>query len=69
MSAPRFDLRSARLNAGLSQRELAEEAGVPLVTIQNLEAARGGARPSNAKRLADYFGIKVTDLIPVQEAA
>lgn len=62
-----FDLRHARLNAGLTQRALAAEVDVPLVTIQNLEGG-GGAHPRNLKRVADYFGIKATDLLQ-REAA
>jgi DNA-binding XRE family transcriptional regulator len=62
-----FDLRTARINAGLSQRELAAEVGVPYVTIQNLENGRG-ARPSNAKKIADHFDIKVTDLLPAEQS-
>ena len=61
-----FDLRTARINAGLSQRELAEVVDVPYVTVQNLERGRG-ARPSNAKKIADYFEIKVTDLLPTEQ--
>lgn len=66
----RFDLVAARLNAGMTQRELAEATGVPYQTIQRLEGGLG-ARPSNVKRIADFFGVKVTDLIgdPEQRAA
>lgn len=64
-----FDLKTARLNAGLAQRELAETCGVSRETIRRLEAGEGGAHPSNAKKVADYFGIQVTDLIPLKEAA
>jgi transcriptional regulator with XRE-family HTH domain len=64
----RFDLRTARLNAGLSQRALAEKVGVNLATIQGLEDGRA-AHPQNAKKVADEFGVKVTDLIPVERAA
>lgn len=64
----RFDLRAARLNAGLTQRDLAERAGVNLATVQRLEDGLG-ARPKNAKKVADLFGVKVTDLIPIEAAA
>jgi predicted transcriptional regulator len=64
-----FDLRSSRLNLGKTQRELALECGVSLTTIQRLEDGRG-AIPRNAKRVADYFEIRVTDLVPdASEAA
>lgn len=68
-----FDLRRARLNAGLTQRELAKNCGVPLSTVQRLED-RQGATPRNAKRVADFFSteehpVLVTDLLPLPEAA
>lgn len=64
----RFDLATARLNAGLTQRDLAELTGVPYPTIQRLEAGLG-ARPANAKRIADFFGVLVTDLLPLATGA
>lgn len=39
-----FDLKSIRLNSGLSQVKLAHESGVSLPTIQNIEA--GKANPT-----------------------
>jgi transcriptional regulator with XRE-family HTH domain len=67
----RFDLRTARLNRGLSLRQAASEIGVPEQTIRRLE--RGlGATPSNAKLVADFFDITVVDLLPLdapEEAA
>lgn len=68
MSLPPFDLRKERLNRGLTQRALALETGVPYTTIQRLEANLG-VRPANAKRIADYFKVQVTDLMPVERAA
>lgn len=66
--ATAFDLTAARINAGLSQRSLAEAVGVGLETVRRLE--RGdGAHPANAKRVADYFEVQVTDLMPLKEAA
>jgi transcriptional regulator with XRE-family HTH domain len=59
-----FNLREARINAGLTQRDLAEKAKVGLPTIQRLEDGLG-ARPGNAKRVADYFHVQVTDLMPL----
>lgn len=58
-----FSLRDARLNAGLTQRALARRAGVTLSTVQRLEAGQG-ARPANAKKVADYFDMQVVDLLP-----
>jgi transcriptional regulator with XRE-family HTH domain len=64
---PAFDLKKARLDAGLSQRELAAATRAPLATIQGLEAGRG-ARPAHAKLVADFFDIKVTDLLPSEDS-
>lgn len=65
-----FDLKTARLNAGLSIRGLAREVDVPEQSIRRFESGDGGLHPANAKRIADHFGIKVTDLMPaVREAA
>lgn len=61
-------LREERLNRGLTQRQLAAECKVSLTVIQRLEAG-DAAHPSNAKKVADYFGCKVTDLMPVDVAA
>jgi ribosome-binding protein aMBF1 (putative translation factor) len=65
-----FDLTKARLNEGLSIRGLAKEVNVPEHSIRRYESGEGGLHPGNAKRIADRFGVKVTDLLPLgQEAA
>jgi ribosome-binding protein aMBF1 (putative translation factor) len=64
-----FDLKTARLNAGLSIRGLAREIDVPEQSIRRFEAGDGGLHPANAKRIADRFGVQVTDLLPVKEPA
>jgi len=57
-----FNLFEARLNKGLSQRELAVACKVSLTVIQRLEAG-GNASPRTAKRVADFFEIKVSGLM------
>lgn len=64
----RFNVLAARLNRGMTQRELAAECGVALTTIQRLESGLT-ASPRNAKKVADFFEIQVTDLLPLAEAA
>lgn len=60
-----FDLERARLNRGLSQRALALELDVGTETIRRLE--RGlGVRPANAKKVADFFDVQVTDLMAIE---
>lgn len=64
----RFDLHAHRLNRGMTQRDLAAECGVSLTVIQRLENG-GQATPANAKRVADFFGVRVTDLMPLDREA
>jgi transcriptional regulator with XRE-family HTH domain len=64
-----FDLRSARINLGLSQRDLAAQAGVARETIRRLESRPTGANPATLKRVADIFGIKPLDLVDDDKAA
>lgn len=64
----RFDVKEARLNQGMTQRELAVKCGVSLTVIQRLEGD-GGAHPRTAKKVADYFEVQVTDLLPLADVA
>lgn len=56
-----LDLEAERVNRGHSQRGLAAHIGISANTYRRLE---GGERvhPAVAKKVADYFGVKVTDL-------
>jgi hypothetical protein len=40
---------------------------VPEQSIRRFEAGGGGLHPANAKRIADRFGVQVTDLLPVKD--
>ena len=62
----RFDLRAARQNQGLTLREAAARIGVDFTAIQRAEL---GARPfpANAKKIADFYGVQVTDIWPVKD--
>lgn len=57
-----FDLKADRLNAGFSIRGLAREIDVPEQTIRRVEAGLG-AEPANLKKIADYFGTTVVDVL------
>lgn len=61
-------LSAERLNRGHSIRSLAAELGVHQHAIRRLEAGQP-IHPASAKLIADYFGCKVTDLMPLDEAA
>ncbi len=62
--ADHFDLTEARVNAGYSIRGLAKELHIAAPTLVRLEG-RQGVHPAIAKKVADFFGVKVTDLMPV----
>lgn len=64
----RFHLQAERLNRGLSRREAARQIGVPRETLRRLETGVG-ASPENAKKVADFFGVRVTDILPIQDVA
>ncbi len=63
-----IDLAAERLNKGHSIRSLADELGVHQHAIRRLESG-GSVHPATALKIADYFGCKVTDLLPLDEAA
>lgn len=63
----RSDLRAVYLNAGMSRREFARHISVPEQSIRRFEDG-DGISPANAKRLADYLGCKVTDLLDDDES-
>ena len=55
-------LRAARHRAGLTQRELAERAGLTRVTVGNLE--RGQAcRPGTARKLSEALVVPIAELM------
>lgn len=68
MSAP-LNLATERLNRGHSIRSLARELEVHEHAIRRLERREGGVHPATAKKLADYFGVQVTDLMPIEKEA
>lgn len=63
-----FDLTTARINKGHSIRGLARALDTHEQTIRRLEQGLP-VRPESAKPVADYFGVKVTDLMPLDEEA
>jgi transcriptional regulator with XRE-family HTH domain len=62
-TSPSFVLRSARLNRGLSIRQAAHAIGVAQQTFRRLEEGEP-IHPASAKKVADFFGVQVTDLMP-----
>jgi transcriptional regulator with XRE-family HTH domain len=55
-------LQELRINRGLSQRRLADLAGVSNTSVWKIEKG-GGANPATLKKLADVLGVLPTDLL------
>jgi ribosome-binding protein aMBF1 (putative translation factor) len=62
------DLERERINRGHSIRSLARELELSEQIIRRLESGET-VRPANAKKVADFFGVKVTDLMPLDGRA
>ena len=58
-----YELKSIRKRAKLTQEEAAEQLHVPLSTYRNWEQSKNAPRTaSELKRVADFFGVSITDL-------
>lgn len=55
-------LRELRINQGLSQRRLADLAGIANTSVWKIEQG-GGANPATLKKLADVLGVRPVDLL------
>jgi transcriptional regulator with XRE-family HTH domain len=55
-------LQELRINRVLSQRQLAEKAGLSPGAVWRLEQ-RGSGRPDTLKKLADVLGVRPVDLL------
>ncbi len=55
-------LKELRIDEGLSQRALAQRAGLSQTSIWKIERG-GGANPATLKKLADVLGVRPTDLV------
>lgn len=62
-----MSLRAERRNRGLTLIEMAAEIGVAAETYRRAEIGLG-LRPAHAKRIADFFDVKVTDIWPEPDA-
>ena len=63
-----FDLTAARVNAGFSIRGLADKLDIGEQSIRRLENGEQ-VHPATAKKVADFFEVRVTDLMPLEKAA
>ena len=55
-------VQELRINRGLSQRQLAERAGLSPGAVWRLEQ-RGSGRPDTLKKIADVLGVRPVDLL------
>jgi transcriptional regulator with XRE-family HTH domain len=55
-------LQELRINQGLSQRQLAERAGLSPGAVWRLEH-QGSGHPDTLKKLADVLGVRPVDLL------
>lgn len=62
------NLTAERLNRGYSIRRLGKEIGVPEQSIRRVERGER-VSPENAYKIAAFYGYKVTDLWPLEDAA
>jgi transcriptional regulator with XRE-family HTH domain len=60
----KIDLVAERVNRGYSSFAFAEAVGLPSSTYRRLETGEH-VSPATAKKVADYLGCKVTDLMPL----
>lgn len=61
-----MNLRAERLNRGLSTRAAADEMGISQAILLRAEDGLG-VRPVHAKRIADFYHVKVTDIWPLDD--
>jgi transcriptional regulator with XRE-family HTH domain len=64
-----INLTAERLNRGLSLTAAAEAMDVPLNVLSRAESEEGKPHPSNAFKIADFYGYKVTEIWPLPEKA
>jgi transcriptional regulator with XRE-family HTH domain len=62
-STPLPGLAAHRRRRGLTQRQLAELAGVAHTTVQQLESLRRGAYPQTLRKLASALGVAPEELL------
>lgn len=64
-----MNLRAERLNRGLSEVAAAAAIGIARGTLKNAEAGGPMPQAAKAKAIADFYGVRVTDIWPVTQPA
>lgn len=62
-------IRRLRVQSGLGLREQARAIGISASSLSALENARGGISLNRLKRVADHFGLHITDLLSEVDGA
>lgn len=57
-----ISLKAARVNAELTQKQLAEKLGVSEFTIMNWESGRSEPKYSQFKKICDACGVQMNDI-------
>ena len=57
------DIKAARVKAGLTQKELAQKAGLAEITIRQYETNKREPRTENLKKIASALNIPVSELL------
>lgn len=58
-------IKAARINAGLTQKEVSAKTGIPQNTISWIELDKGLANIEQCKLLAECYNITINELIGV----
>lgn len=62
-----MNIEAERLNRGLSSRIAADQIGVDRRTLERAERGEG-VNPAKAKLIADFYGVLVTDILPLKHS-
>lgn len=63
----KVDLRTERLNRGMSAEAMAAAIGVKPHVVRYVEKTGARPHPANALAIANYFGLTVTEMWPGDE--
>ncbi|MGC5034143.1 helix-turn-helix domain-containing protein [Streptomyces sp. DT190] len=61
-------VRRKRIEAGLKQKELAQQAGISEPHMSSIEHGRVNPSPPVLRRIATALGCEIPDLMPPREA-
>jgi transcriptional regulator with XRE-family HTH domain len=62
-----IDIRSLRINKGLSVADAAKQIGISRDALARAESAERVPQPRNAFAIAEFYGYKVTQVWPLED--